>query len=156
MSRFLAGLLSGVVATAIASIIMVLEMAPGLGSQLSLLDALAEISARQFGGGRNLLAAWAAHLFVGTVVLGSVYAVLNPQPRGASLSRGTQFGMIVWLLMMTVVMPLAGKGLFGLADGVLPMLMALVLHLAYGVVLAHYYSQMLGPVRVVTGVIPAE
>lgn len=149
MSRFLAGVFSGVIATAVISIIMALELALGPGSQLSLIEALAEVFARHFGASANLVLGWIAHVVIGIFVWGGVYALLNPQPTSNALSRGLQFGLIVWLLMMAVVMPLAGKGLFGLAEGVLPMLMALVLNLVYGLVLAHYYSQMLDPVRVV-------
>lgn len=152
MSRFVAGLLAGTIATAVVSILMVLELTLGPGVQLSFIEALAEAFARQFDTSRNLALGWLAHLVIGTLGWGSLYALINPGSTGASLSRGVQFGLIIWLLMMVVLMPLAGKGLFGLENGGLFMLVALVQHLIYGIVLAHYYGHMLEPV----GVVPRE
>lgn len=149
MSRFVAGLLSGIIATAVVSILMVLEMTFVSEFRLGFIEILMEAFAQLLGMERNLLLGWVVHLVIGIVVGGSLYAIINPQGGNASVSRGLQFGLIIWLLMMTVLMPVAGKGPFGLADGVLPMLWTLVLHLIYGVILAHYYSHMLEPVRVV-------
>lgn len=149
MSRVIAGFLAGTVATAVVSILMVLEMTLGPATQMGFIDALVEGSARHLGIERNPVVGWVVHLVIGIFVWGGLYGLINPQGSGTTLSRGLQFGLFVWLLMMTLLMPLAGKGLFGLAEGVFFMGSALVYHLIYGVILAHQHSRMLEPVRVV-------
>ena len=47
-----------------------------------------------------------------------------------------------WLVMMLVLMPMAGAGLFGLRLGTMAPLMTLVLHLIFGIVLGWTYGQL--------------
>ncbi len=50
------------------------------------------------------------------------------------------FATAAWLLMMVIVMPLAGAGLFGVHIGLIAPILTLVLHLVYGTVLGGFYG----------------
>src|SRR5262249_44151595 len=54
--------------------------------------------------------------------------------------RGATFATGAWLLMMIVLMPMAGAGLFGLHLGVRAPIATLVLHWIYGAVLGGIYG----------------
>jgi hypothetical protein len=70
------------------------------------------------------------------VVLALIYAVLIvPILPGPYVIRGLIYGVALWLVMMVVLLPLLGDGLFGTrtSGGMAPA--ALVLHVLYGIVL---------------------
>jgi len=54
------------------------------------------------------------------------------------------FGTAAWLLMMIIVMPMAGAGLFGLGIGIGAPIATLVLHWVYGAVLGLTFSSLAG------------
>jgi hypothetical protein len=89
----------------------------------------------------SLAVAWMMHFGIGAIC-GAVYAISyrvipgrNPVVKGMLLLTG------VWLLMMVMVMPMAGAGLFGMKLGVMAPMMTLVLHLVFGVVLGLVYGK---------------
>jgi len=53
------------------------------------------------------------------------------------------FATGAWMLMMVVVMPMAGAGLFGLSMGIAAPVMTLMMHLVFGVVLGATYGALL-------------
>ena len=65
--------------------------------------------------------------------------------RSKTLPKGLLLGMVSWLLMMVVFMPLGGAGLFGLERSAVVPLVTLVLNLIYWVVLAAMYRYLAGP-----------
>lgn len=144
-----AGMLAGLIATAVLSILMVLKAALGIMPELSIIALLAEASARVLGTPRDLLVAWVEHLLIGTVLWGGLFALTNHLWRRGQVIRGIQFALIAWLLMMVFLMPLAGVDVFGLALGIGPMLATLLLHIIYGTVLGYYFGRFLSPVGVV-------
>src|SRR6516164_4136093 len=54
--------------------------------------------------------------------------------------NGILFRIGAWILMMVLVMPMAGAGLFGMALGIMVPIATLVLHLIYGAVLGGTYG----------------
>ena len=76
---------------------------------------------------------------------GVLYALLNPFLPGQDWFRGATFATGAWLLMMIVMMPMAGTGLFGLHLGTMAPIAALVLHWIYGAVLGGIYGAWAHP-----------
>ena len=52
-------------------------------------------------------------------------------------------GFIGWLIMMVMMMPMAGAGMFGMKMGVMAPMMTLVLHLIFGAVLGWTYGKLM-------------
>ena len=85
---------------------------------------------------------WAAHFVIGIVVYGIAIAVLDSKLPGTSpVGHGVMLGVIGWLIMMLVLMPMAGAGMFGMNMGVMAPMMTLVLHLIFGAVLGWAYGR---------------
>ena len=75
---------------------------------------------------------FAMHLING-VLLALVYAVVvAPQLPGLPWIRGVIYGMLLWLGMMLVVLPLLGDGILGLKSSRSVAPSALAAHLLYG------------------------
>lgn len=146
MRRIAAGIVAGLIATAILSIVIALKAALGIVPELSMIGALSEASARVLGTPRNLVVGWIEHLLIGTVLWGAVFG-LTSSVWQQHIIRGIIFAVATWLLMMIFLMPLAGLGVFGAALGVVPVLTALVLHLIYGLVLGYYFGRLMSPNR---------
>lgn len=149
MRTIAAGILAGLIATAMLSIVIVLKSAFGIVPELSMIATLSEASARVLGTPRNLMVGWIEHLLIGTVLWGTVFAVAAPAWRFGQVLRGIIFAILAWLLMMVFLLPLAGLGIFGTALGFVPVVTALVLHLIYGAVLGYYFGRLMSPTRVV-------
>src|SRR5262249_37036507 len=72
---------------------------------------------------------WVPHFLIGTVVWGSLFPIFDAiVPGGSHWLKGTLFGIGAWLLMMILVMPMAGAGLFGVVPGGMVALVTLALH----------------------------
>ena len=82
------------------------------------------------------------HLAIGTVLWGILFHKLNGTlPGGSQVMKGVIFGMGAWLLMMVLVMPMAGAGVFGMKMGMMAPVMTLMLHVVYGSVLGFTYNK---------------
>lgn len=51
-------------------------------------------------------------------------------------------GVIGWLAMMIMIMPVAGAGLFGMNFGVAAPMMTLMMHLVFGAVLGWVFARL--------------
>ena len=87
---------------------------------------------------------WIWHFLLGTVAWGLLYAAIRDLlPGRTEPLRGLVFGLIAWVAMMVVWMPMAGKSLFAIPDpGMMALVMTLVLHLIYGLVLGWVYARV--------------
>jgi len=133
------GIIAGLVATAVLSMIMVAKAMMGLMPQLNVIAMLSKMM------GSAPIMGWAAHFMIGAIVWGVGFAVLiNKIPGSSSVSKGVMFGVAAWLMMMIVVMPMAGAGLFGLKMGMVAPVMTLMLHAIYGAVLGLVYGRLAG------------
>jgi len=90
------------------------------------------------------LIGWIAHFVIGGVAYrdGVDIAALDSKLPGTSrVGHGTMLGVIGWLIMMVVLMPMAGAGLFGMDIGAMAPMMTLVLHLIFDAVLGWVYGR---------------
>lgn len=132
------GMLAGLVATIVLSLLMVLKTAMGLMPQLDLPRMLAGM----MGSPDTPIIGWIVHLAIGIVVYGIAIATLDLKLPGKScVGHGVILGIIGWLIMMVVLMPMVGAGLFGMDMGIMASVMALVLHLIFGAVLGWVYGR---------------
>ena len=125
------GLIGGFVGSAVLAVIFVMKDALGMFPQM---DVIAMLSAMM---GTGALMAWLAHFIIGTIAWGGIFALANGAiPGGTQTAKGVVVGLAAWLMMMVVVMPMAGAGLFGLGFGMMVGAgMPLVLHIVFGAVM---------------------
>ena len=134
MNNIVKGVIAGFAATVVLSLLMMMKSAMGLMPEL---DIIAMLSAMM---GSGLAMGWVAHFMIGSIVWGVLFAFLAPKLPGVSFwLKGVYFGIVAWVLMMVVVMPMAGAGFFGMKFGMVAPVMTLVLHLIYGAVLGGVY-----------------
>lgn len=137
MENIKPGLIAGLAATAVLSVLMIMKSAMGLMPELDVITMLAGM----LGG--SLIMGWIAHFVIGTVAWGGLFAFLYERiPGGSPIMKGIAFGVAGWLAMMFVVMPMAGAGLFGLGLGIMAPVMTLFLHIIFGFVLGYVYDHL--------------
>ena len=130
-------LMSGFIATFAASAMM--QMNKDIGDIPSL--HIARSLSNLIGDAGRLLPGWIAHFVLGTFVFSLIYALIERRlPVRSPALKGLLFGMLLWLGMMAVFMPLTGAGFFAIDRGVVLPVATLVLNLVYGVVLGSLYG----------------
>lgn len=131
------GMIAGFAATAVLSMLMLIKSAMGLMPKLDIISMLSGMM------GSSLAMGWIAHIMIGTVIWGGLFALLEAKISGRSLwLRGVIFGVGAWLLMMLSIMPMAGAGVFGVNLGMVAPVMTLMLHVIYGAVLGGVYAAL--------------
>lgn len=140
MNKIAAGAVAGFAATVVLSAMM---LAKGMMGVMPELDVIAMLSAMM---GAPALMGWIAHFMIGTLAWGIGFALLYDWiPGGSAVAKGIVFGIAAWLGMMTMVMPMAGAGLFGMAMGIMAPVMTLVLHMIFGAVLGPVFRALGAP-----------
>ena len=140
MKNFLKAMVAGLVATIVLSLLMVMKGAMGIMPQLD----LPRMIAGMMGMPDAPMLGWAVHFFIGVVVYGAALALLDEHlPGDSKMGHGVLLATVGWLMMMVVLMPMAGAGLFGLNLGISAPIMTLMLHLIFGAVLGAYYGHAL-------------
>jgi len=137
MAKLSKGIIAGLVATVVLSMIMVAKAMMGLMPELNVIAMLSSMmhTAPAIG--------WAMHFMIGALGWGIGFAVFyNILPGGSSLTKGVMFGVIAWLMMMLLVMPMAGAGVFGLNMGMMAPVMTLMLHAIFGAVLGGVFGKL--------------
>lgn len=133
--NWMKGLGAGFVATAILSALMVMKAMMGVMPELNPVKMIADMLDAPPAVG------WAMHFMIGTVLWGTLFAWLNPGLPGEShWLKGIVFAVGAWLVMMVVMMPMAGAGLFGSHLGMMAPIMTLMLHIVFGFVLGAVYA----------------
>ena len=141
------GLLAGLAATVVLSLLMVLKAMMGVMPQLDLPKMLAGM----LGSPDMPIVGWILHFAIGIVIYGVAIAALDDSLPGSSrVGHGIMLGVIGWLVMMVVLMPMVGAGLFGMNMGVMAPVMTLVLHLIFGAVLGWMYGKLVAPGNVLS------
>ena len=139
MNKLLKGILAGLVATIVLSVLMLVKAKMGLMPDVDIISMLAGAM------GGSAVMGWVAHFMIGALVYGLIYAfIFSTLPFGGHVSRGTLLGIAGWLMMMVVVMPMMGAGLFGLSmpSGMLVPVATLMLHIIFGAVLGFVYGKL--------------
>jgi hypothetical protein len=136
MNIYLRAMIAGFVATVVLSLLMLMKSMMGLMPELDVVRMLTGMAHGMMGLPANPAVGWMLHFLIGTVLWGIGFALLyKPLPGNGPVLKGIVFGVLAWLLMMLVPMPMAGAGLFGMKMGMLAPVMTLVLHLIWGAVL---------------------
>jgi hypothetical protein len=104
-------LLASLIATAIVSALLYVNVRLGFLPAFDLLPEIAAFNTR-LGLPATLNSVWAMHVFIGVIVWGVVFAVIRPILIGSGIVEGFVFGIITFLVMMVFFMPLAGRELF--------------------------------------------
>jgi hypothetical protein len=83
---------------------------------------------------------------VGTVLYGGVFGwIFVPAMSGTPYwMTGIILGAIGWLIAMVAMMPMAGKGFFGMKIGIIAPALGLFMHIFFGVVLGWVYGLWAG------------
>jgi hypothetical protein len=129
------GILAGFIATLVLSALMIMKTMMGLMPQL---DVIAMLSGML---GVSSAIAWIVHFAIGTLGYGITIALLARSLPSSAIVTGLILGTAGWLVMMVVLMPMAGKGLFGMNLGIMAPIMTLMLHLIFGAVLGWVYGK---------------
>lgn len=136
-ANILKGVTAGFVATVVLSPLLIVKKMTGM--MTGELDVIAMVT--QIVGGSTPLVGWLAHFVIGTFAWGGLFALLDPYlPGSKHWIRGIVFGIGAWLMMMVVVMPIGGAGLFGLQLGMIAPTVTLILHAIFGAVLGGMYA----------------
>ena len=119
--------LGGFVGTLVMSAMMYVA-APMMGLRMDIAAMLGSM----LGG--SWIAGMMMHFVNGSVIFPAVYAyALYAHLPGSPVIRGTTWGLVLWLVAQTVVMPMMGAGLFSNAmGGMMAAMGSLVGHVLYG------------------------
>jgi len=135
---------AGFVATVVLSVLMVIKMKMGVMPELNVIKMMTTMAHGMLGTPAVPIIGWIMHFMIGTVVWGVLFALIGKSlPGGGYVSKGLSFGVLAWVLMMVMVMPMAGAGFFGMSLGMMAPVMTLMLHLVYGAVLGGLYGKLL-------------
>lgn len=135
MSKIVKGIIAGFAATVVLSLLMMAKTMMGLMPEMNIIAMIGGMM------GAGAAVGWVAHFLIGSVVWGVGFAMLNGAIPGTNLwAKGIVFGVAAWVLMMIVVMPMAGAGLFGMNLGIMAPMMTLVLHIIFGAVLGWVFA----------------
>jgi hypothetical protein len=96
---------------------------------------IAAMLSNLFGG--SWVAGIIAHFVIGTLILPAIYALLLFRVlTGGPAVRGMTWGLVLWMISQSVLMPLLGAGFFSAeAGGARAALDSLLGHLTYGLIL---------------------
>jgi len=137
-------MIAGFIATVVLSVFMVIKMKMGVMPDLNVIKMMTTMAHGMLGTPAVPIVGWVMHFMIGTVVWGVLFALIGKSlPGGGYVSKGLSFGVLAWVLMMVMVMPIAGAGFFGLSLGIMAPVMTLMLHLVYGAVLGGLYGKLL-------------
>lgn len=144
MSNIGKGFAAGLAATIVLSLLMVMKSMMGIMPGLD----IAKMIAGMMGAPDQPIIGWTVHFMIGVLGYGAAIALLDTRlPGRTHLGHGLLLGVVGWLIMMIMLMPLAGAALFGMAFGVMAPMMTLVLHLIFGAVLGWTYGLLLSEPR---------
>jgi uncharacterized membrane protein YagU involved in acid resistance len=140
MNTYVRSMIAGFAATVVLSLLMIMKGATGLMPQLDVITMLSGMAQSMVGmGGAG--SGWLIHFLIGTVLWGFLFALLYDRlPGSQAIAKGMSFGVLAWVLMMILAMPMAGAGLFGVKLGMMAPVMTLILHLIWGAVLGFVFS----------------
>ena len=139
MSDVLKGMVAGGAATAVLSVVMLLIGATGFEPQLELTHILMSV----LGAPTDYALGWTLHFVVGSVLLGGLFAYVEPRLGADTHAKGgTLYSVITWLVLMLFFMPAIGAGYFGFQLSLFAPIVMLGQQLVYGGVLGWTYGKL--------------
>ncbi|ABZ78096.1 conserved hypothetical protein [Shewanella halifaxensis HAW-EB4] len=143
MNKYISSMIAGFVATIVLSLLMLMKQAMGLMPELNPIMMLSNMAHMKMGLPESMVVGWMAHFMIGTFVWGLTFSLLfKVLPGSCAISKGVAFSVLAWFLMMILPMPMSGAGLFGVNLGMMAPVMALGMHLVWGVVLGYVYGRL--------------
>lgn len=94
-----------------------------------------------FGLAAHALGAWILYFGIGIFIWGITYGITERNIGGTTFSKGVLFGILIWLIVMIIIMPLSNSGLFATKYGLAGVLFTLILDLIFGVTLSVTYNR---------------
>ncbi|MBT6177607.1 MAG: hypothetical protein HOI23_10195 [Deltaproteobacteria bacterium] len=135
MSTITEGIKAGFIGTVAMSAIMFAKDMMGVMPELNVIHMLANMM------GMSVLMGWVMHFMIGSLVWGVGFTIIYTLlPGKSATTKGISFGVLAWLGMMVMVMPMAGAGLFGLNMGIVAPMMTLMLHIVFGWVMGRVFT----------------
>ena len=138
MNNIIKGILAGMIATIVLSIMMIIKAKMQVMPDLNIIAMLSE----KMDG--PMAIGWAMHFMIGAGYGVLITLLYNKLPTNCGLQKGMVLGLLGWLMMMVVIMPMMGQGLFAMSMGIMAPVMTLILHLIFGVVLGGSYQKLMG------------
>ncbi len=147
MTKTMAGILAGLIATLVLSAIMIMKSLMGIMPEVNAIQMLTGMAHKLMGLPQSPVVGWMIHLVIGVFLWGILFSIsYSKLPTVKAWSKGVLFGIGAWLLMMVGPMPMAGAGLFGLNIGIQAPVATLVLHVVYGAALGVAFARFRGAV----------
>ena len=133
------GIIAGLLATAILSLLMLSPWLPPQFETVTLLIGIARVILE--GSGLPApFAGWLWFFAIGGVWWGTWFAIIAPIIPGRTfLAKGAVFGLVTGLLVIWTVMPLAAGGALGMKLSLWQPLVTVSEHLVYGLALGLIY-----------------
>jgi uncharacterized membrane protein YagU involved in acid resistance len=138
MNTYIAGFAAGIIATVVLSALMMLKGMMGMMPDLDVIGMLSSVM------GAAAAIGWIAHFVIGAI-FGLIFAgVFGAVDKTGAVLRGIGLGIAGWLVMMIVLMPMVGGGVFGLSmpSGMMVPVATLLLHVIFGAVLGVTYAAL--------------
>jgi hypothetical protein len=85
---------------------------------------------------------WLFHIFVGTLVWGSLFGLLHDHLWGPSWLRGVSFGLAAGVFVLLAVVPVIGTHRIGALLGITAPIAIVLFHGIYGALLGGIYSHL--------------
>jgi MFS family permease len=130
------GIIAGFIATVVLSILMLVFNNMGILPEVDIVTHIDKL------GSIQRTAAWVDHFIVGTLLWGPIFAGFQStvSEKVPNWQKGLMFGVITWILMMLIFMPVIGAGLFGWKVSVAEPVGLLGMNLIYGLVIGVCYG----------------
>jgi len=137
-------LLAAFIASMLMAVILSIKSAIGVFPDVDIVQLLTTMANRLLGTAEHMAVGWGVHFFVGVLIWGPVFSVIEQRLPGDDFwKRGIVFGIGIWLVMMLVFLPLAGAGIFGSEIGIAAPIIALLVNIVFGALLGGIYGSFL-------------
>ena len=127
-----AGIIAGLIATVVLSALIMIKAQMGVMPDLDVIALLAAMM------GTGAATGWVLHFLIGAGY-GVIFSrISRSDTRRRAMTKGILLGLAGWVAMMILLLPVMGKGLFGLSmpsETMLVPLATLMLHAVFGAVL---------------------
>ena len=135
MNKIASSVIAGLVATIVLSAMMIVKGKMGVMPELNIISMLAGMM------GASAIIGWLMHFMVG-VGYGIAFSQINAFLPGNFIMKGIIIGIVGWLVMMVMLMPMMGAGMFAMKMGMMAPIMTLMLHVIFGAVLGLVYRKL--------------
>jgi uncharacterized membrane protein YagU involved in acid resistance len=134
------GLTAGFAASAAVGALMIIKTQLGILPELNPIGDIVAVVDSYTGLQFPPDTGWVGHFIIGAVGWGVIYTWIRTILPGPAVAKGLIFGVLAWLVIMIVFMPVAGHGFFGLSLGIAAQVATFALHLVFGAVLGAVYA----------------